>query len=726
MSKLIIIITALFAAIQISLAASVSGKIIDETGQPVPFATVQIESLSIGATADAQGFFTLENIQPGNFTIQASMLGYETIRKEISVSESGLESLSLRLASSPLELGEVKVETERTTSGVSDNRAVRTEIIQGEDLVEKSTTGNLMSALAGETGLKTRPCAMCGATGVGMQGMEASYTEVKVDGLSIYSGVGTLYGLDGISASDISSVELVKGSGSSLNGSAAIAGSMNLNTRAPAQTNSYEARMSSDQYGQSSLYLAGSGLSQKYPMRLSMNLGTEPTRIDEDSDGITDRPEYKRSNVQYLVDLPLNKSKLTLGARAYWENRFAGDLDWTTSDRGSSVLYGREILTRRQELSATWKAPKGEITQWSARGALVNHDQNSWYGVQQFNAEQKLGIAALTLNRFWNAMHSTTFEAGVHAEDYNDNLELNSQTDLQQTVPAFVAEHNWHPRANLAILLGTRTEYYKDDGVVPTPRLALAYDAGANTTLRFTAGTGYRPVNIFSLDAAAMAGFENMTLDEQLKPERSVAFSAALSQRWTTRSYTARVDANLFLTDFSSKAIIKLGDGNSVLYTNASAAFARGFELQAQWLHQNGWKTKAGFSRSQNRYYLNGMWHDSHLQYTYTADGMLGRDWKRSGISADVNANVYGSQYLPMGRGRDKSPTYVLWNTSVRKAWNNFSASFGVNNIFDWLQSDEPYYFDPVTGRISPDTALFYGPILGRTFTLSLGYNFKS
>ncbi|MBU1699227.1 MAG: TonB-dependent receptor, partial [Candidatus Eisenbacteria bacterium] len=207
MSKLIIIITALFAAIQISLAASVSGKIIDETGQPVPFATVQIESLSIGATADAQGFFTLENIQPGNFTIQASMLGYETIRKEISVSESGLESLSLRLASSPLELGEVKVETERTTSGVSDNRAVRTEIIQGEDLVEKSTTGNLMSALAGETGLKTRPCAMCGATGVGMQGMEASYTEVKVDGLSIYSGVGTLYGLDGISASDVSSVE---------------------------------------------------------------------------------------------------------------------------------------------------------------------------------------------------------------------------------------------------------------------------------------------------------------------------------------------------------------------------------------------------------------------------------------------------------------------------------------------------------------------------------------
>lgn len=726
MSKLIITLATLFAFIQFSFAASVTGKITDETGQPVPFATIQIEALSRGATADAQGGFTLDNIPPGDYTIQASMLGYDTGRKEISVTESGLESLSLRITSSPLELGEVKVETERTTSGVSDNKAVRTEVIQGEDLVEKSTTGNLMSALAGETGLKTRPCAMCGATGVGMQGMEASYTEVKVDGLSIYSGIGTLYGLDGISASDVSSVEIVKGAGSSLSGAAAIAGSMNLNTRTPTKSNAYEARMSSDQYGQSSLYLAGSGLSQKYPMRLSLNLGTEPTRIDEDGDHITDRPEYKRSNVQYLVDIPLQRSKLTLGARAYWENRFAGDVDWTTGDRGSTVLYGREIRTRRQELSATWQAPQGDITQWSARGALVNHEQDSWYGVQQFNPTQRLGIAALTLKRFWTPLHSTTFEAGVHAEDYNDNLQLNEPTDLRQTIPAFVVEHNWHPTANLKVLLGTRTEYYKDDGVVPTPRLATAWDAGANTTLRFTAGTGYRPVNIFSLDAAAMAGFENMTLDEQLKPERSVALTAALSKRWTTLNYTARVDANLFLTDFSSKAIIKLGDGNSVLYTNSSDAYARGFELQAQWLHQSGWKTKAGFSRSQNRYLLDGKWYDTNLQYSYTADGMVGRDWKRAGLSAEVVADVFGPQYLPAGRGRDKSPTYVLWNTALRKQWNYFSASFGVNNIFDWLQSDHPYYFDPVTGRISPDTALFYGPILGRTFTLSLGYNFKS
>jgi outer membrane receptor for ferrienterochelin and colicins len=485
--------------------------------------------------------------------------------------------------------------------------------------------------------------------------------------------------------------------------------------------------MSSDQYGQSSLYLAGSGLSKKFPMRLSLNLGSEPTRIDEDGDGITDRPEYQRSNLQYSVDIPLNKSKLTLGARVYMENRFAGDLDWSTADRGSNILYGREILTRRQEMSVQWKAPKGEITQWSARGALVNHEQDSWYGVQEFDATQKIGLAALTLNRFWNARHSTTFEAGVHAEDYNDNLNLNAPTDLRQTVPAFVAEHNWHPRADLAILLGNRTEYYKeDDDLVLTPRLAVAWEAGPMTSFRVTAGTGYRPVNLFSLDASTMAGFENMTLDERLKPERSVAFSASASQRWATQTYTTRVDANVFLTDFSSKAIAKLGHGNSVLYTNTSEAFSRGYELQAQWMQQDGWKSKIGFSQTQNRYLLDGKWMNAELQYSITADGMLGKEWTKPGITADVTANVFGPQFMPMGRARDESPTYVLWNTSVRKEWKYFSASFGVNNIFDWVQSDEPYYFDPISGRVSPDTALFYGPILGRTFTVSLGYSFKS
>jgi outer membrane receptor for ferrienterochelin and colicins len=726
MIKIYSTIFLIFAVTQSLLSATFSGKIINDLGKPLPMATAQIEALSLGATADADGKFKIENLQPGRYTLQISMIGYETTQAEINVLESGSQSMTFALASSPVEMGEVKVETQRTASGVADDRAMRTEIIQGEDLVEKSATGNLMTALAGETGLKTRACAMCGSCGIGMLGMEPSYTEVKVDGLSIYSGIGTLYGLDGISASDIASAEITKGAASSLNGAGAIAGSVNLSTYAPAQTNSYEARMSSDQYGQSSLYLAGSGLSKKYPMRLSLNLGSEPTRIDKDGDGITDRPEYQRSNVQYMVDIPFNRSSLSLGARAYWENRFAGDLDWSTGDRGSSVLYGREILTRRQEVSLQWKAPKGEFAQWSARGALVNHKQNSWYGVQKFDATQKIGLAALTLNRFWNIRNSTTFEAGVHAEDYNDNLELNSTTDLNQTVPAIVVEHNWHPWVNTSVLVGNRTEYYKDDNVVLTPRLAVAWDAGSTTTLRLTAGTGYRPVNLFSLDASTMAGFENMTLDEQLKPERSVAFSAAISQRWATQSYTTRVDANVFLTDFSSKAIAKLGEGNSVLYTNTSEAYSRGFELQAQWMHQDGWKSKAGFSRTENRYLLDGDWMNAELQYSYTADGSFGKEWKRSGISAEVAANVFGPQYTPEGRNRDKSPTYVLWNTSVRKDWKYFNVAFGVNNIFDWLQSDDPYYFDPISGRISPDTALFYGPILGRTFTLSLGYKFSA
>jgi outer membrane receptor for ferrienterochelin and colicins len=323
--------------------------------------------------------------------------------------------------------------------------------------------------------------------------------------------------------------------------------------------------------------------------------------------------------------------------------------------------------------------------------------------------------------------HSTTLEAGVHIEDYDDNLELNVPTDLQLTTPAFVAEHSWHPQVNWAILLGNRTEYYsKTDETVLTPRMALAWDATPMATFRLTAGTGYRPVTLFSLDASTMAGFENMILDDKLKPERSIALSLAANRRWTTQSHTTRIDVNVFYTDFSSKAIAKLGDGNSVLYANVNDAFSRGFELQTQWTDMNGWKGAAGFSRTQSRFLLHGDWMNTELQYSYTADGTLAKEWKQTGITTDVTGTVFGPQYLPEGRGRDKSPAYVIWNSSVRKQWDRFSATLGVNNIFDWTQSDNPYYFDPNTGRVNPDTALFYGPILGRTCLLSLGYTFGS
>lgn len=704
-------------------AATLRGRVVDENGEALRFANVQIESLQLGKVTDSDGRFEFQNLSAGDYPLRVSMVGYEAFEETVSVNEDDREPIVIRLQIDPMQLEGIEVEAERERAGFDDSKTIRTEVIPGTELVEDADRGTLLSALDGATGLKTRPCAMCGSCGIGMQGLESSYTEVNVDGLPVFIGLGTLYGLDGVSVGDVKRLEMVKGSSSSLYGSGAIAGAVNLVSVSPDPEGSFEARVLSDQYGQSNIFLGGSRLVGKLPMRLTLSAGTTPSRTDTNDDDVTDVPEHRRIIVGYSVEVPFDKSTLRLGARSYWEDRFAGELDWTKDDRGSESVYARDILTNRQELSLHWRRAQVGSWLWSARGALVNHEQDSWYGRQEYDARQRLGLFALTADYLWNERHATIVESGVNAEDYDDNLELASQTDLNYTVPSLVIQHRWQPHEALTLQAGNRAEYYEDDGAIFTPRATAVWNALPMTTFRVSGGLGYRPVTLFSLDIGTEAGFDNVRLADDLEPEETAALSAAVSQRLISDPYSARVDLNLFWTDFENKAIIEHDDGSDIRVSNAPDAYSRGFEVQASAQHLSGWSLKAGFSRSEVRYQTDGKWHDVELQYDYTADGSIGKQWRDQGISAELSAAGYGPQLLPEGRGKDSAARYVLWSANVRKQWARLGVSFGVDNLFDWTQSDSPYVRDPETGRLRPDAALIYGPILGRTFTLSLSYS---
>ncbi|MBM3286342.1 MAG: TonB-dependent receptor [Candidatus Eisenbacteria bacterium] len=703
-------------------AATLTGRVLDESGASLPRAIVQIEALQLGALADSSGRFAIADLPAGTYVIRVSMMGFETAIETLEALDVPGPEVVVRLSSAPVLLDAISVEGERTGSGVTDKEIVRTEVIARGDLVESADRGSLMSALDGQTGLKTRPCAMCGSCGIGMQGLEPSYTEVNVDGLPVFSGLGTLYGLDGIAAGDVERLELVKGTGSSLYGSGAIAGAVNLVSVAPEAGGALEIRASSDQHGQSSLYLGASTHPGGVPMRLSVSAGATPDRIDTNDDGVTDVPESWRTSVGASAEAPAGGGTLRLGGRAYWEDRFAGEVGWTPRDRGSSTVYGREIQTRRQEISLRWRGASDGNRLWSARGALVRHEQDSWYGTQEYAARQRLGLFMLTVEQFWSEPHTTVLEAGLSGEDYDDNLRLLAPTDLRYVVPSLVVQHSWKMGTALTVQAGNRAESYEEDGVILTPRMTAAWDISPGTTLRLSAGTGYRPVTLFSLDVATEAGFDSVQLGEDLRAEESAAVAAALARRWLSDWGSARVDLNLFYTDFRNKAVIEHAEGSDIFVSNASDAFSRGFEVQASGLHQDGWNAKLGYTRSEVRYRTVEGWRDVELQYAYTADGTVGRDWKEAGLSTKVSAVLYGPQHLPEGRGRDRAEPYALFDAAVRKRWGRLSASFGVNNVFDRTQDESPYVRDPETGRLRPDAALIYAPVLGRAFVLSLGF----
>ncbi len=688
-------------------------------------ATAMLEGTQRGAATNPKGIFTINNLEAGTYSLKISMMGYESLTMEAVVGETDTVMMHLAIPPSAVEMGEVNIEAERTKSGMDNTSTTRKEIITGVELQAKSKDGGLLSALQNKTGLRTKPCALCGSAGIGMQGLDPSYTEINVDGLPVLSGLGTLYGLDGLSVSDVKEVQVTKGSGSTLFGSGAIAGAVNLVSARPALKPTLITNFSLDNNGKSTVSASASGLTGKIPMRLSVMNSAEPQYLDKDDDGLTDTPKYRRLNLNYNIDPLLAKGSLKFGARYFTEHRYAGETNWHTGYRGDTTVYGRDIFTDRGELSGKYEFPLAGKFNGAFESAFVKHEQESWYGATNYNATQELFLAKASARGEWSKNHASVLELFFNHQDYDDNLVLPVSTDLLYNTPGATVEHTVHLDDNenaFTVQGGTKIEYWDTYGVQFIPRGSLLYRPNVATGFRLSGGAGFRPVSIFSLEEAAHAGFENVVVPEDLAPERSTAGSFAINRQWVKSNFAVTSDVSVFYTHFDDKVVLHYGEhAGQTMYDNSPEAYSLGGEIQTGLSLNSGWSFDLGGRVSKVRYFEDStkVFRNAEFQSVFTGNASLTKRFARQGITTELGAGIFGPQYLPEGRSRDKSPVFAIWNVGFSKSWKRITLSGSVNNLFDWTQPDDPYLRDE-NGRLLLDSSLIYGPQLGRTFALSL------
>ncbi|MBU1936629.1 TonB-dependent receptor, partial [bacterium] len=529
-------------------AATVRGSIHDVNNEPLLATNVFVVGTQSGASTDADGNFQISDIIPGNYTLRISLVGYKTQEEVVTVTDNQETVVDYQLDVDPIFLEEMNVRTKRDVSGMANDEPVLKEIIVAKELQEASTDGGLLTALSDQSGLTVRPCALCGSMGIGMQGLDPSYTEVNVDGLPVLSGLGTLYGLDGLSVSDVSEVQLVKGSSSSLFGSGAIAGAVNLVSAKSSENPEMRVSLSGSDTRQHTLSANLSHQLAETPFRLSASYGSEPDKVDRDDDGITDTPKYDRFNLHGTVSRYIAGGDFTFGGRFYTEQRFAGETRWTENDKGSADVYGRFIETNRREVSFGYASESASDLRFSTNAALVKHEQNSWYGTTSFDAVQNLASAKASLEKDWAPVHTTLLQGVFQYDDYNDNLNLGTPTDQLNRVPGIIAQHTWTIRNQWTLQGGGRLEHFNDYGWVWNPRGSALWQANNNLSFRLSGGTGFRRVSIFSIDKAVHAGFEHVLVPNNLEPEKSFGSSFAVNYRWIQKLYSITADVNTFYT----------------------------------------------------------------------------------------------------------------------------------------------------------------------------------
>lgn len=708
---------------------------------PVPFASIALEGQSRGTAADAQGRFVMDALPCGLVRLVVSAVGY---RKRSLMVQAAHETTVIEMEPEAKDLDEVVVTG--TMAPVSrDASPVPVEVITPA-LFRKNPGPALLDAVGMVNGVRPQlNCSVCSTGDIHINGMEGPYTLVLIDGMPIVSGLGTVYGLSGIPTGLIERVEVVKGPGSALYGSEAMGGIINVITKDPAlaprisldlMTNSWQ------EHNADVGFALGKG---RLRSLTGINAFLYDAPRDDNGDGFTDLTLQKRISIFEKLKLRRPDKRLaSLAMRVVGEDRWGGQMDWAPAFAGSDSIYGETIATRRWELIGQYQLPLQEqvMLQVSANG----HHQDSWYGTTPYDAVQRVFFGQL----YWRHRHAARHDllAGVayRSTFYDDSTPATAIGEAPQLrnnperrpLPGIFVQDEWSITDRDALLLGYRLDHDRDHGVVHSPRLAFKHAPNGRFALRANAGTGYRVVNLFTEDHAALTGTRRVVIAEDLLPERSWNASLNAVRKWTGENRSMGLDGSLFLTRFSNRILPDYDtDPDLILYRNLDGhGIAQGASLNLEARLGRGFRANAGVT-----------WMDVHtVEGTGREDQYFAPDWQGTlalsqdlphRLMVDLTGQWYGPMRLPVQPNDFRpaySPWYMLLNVQVKHRFNErFEVYGGVKNLLDFVPSDplmrpfDPFdraADDPATNPngYTFDTSYMYAPLQGRRLFLGVRF----
>ncbi|WP_242927352.1 TonB-dependent receptor [Pontibacter vulgaris] len=748
MQQLYLVLLLIFPLAVFAQQGSIKGEVRSK-GQPLPYASIGLEGTSLGATAGANGHFEMQQVPPGMYKLIVTAVGYKPFSKSITVNDGEVVSIKAELEESTSRLQEVVVTgTMRETYLLESPVAVE---IYTPKYFQKNPTPALFEALEVVNGVQPQiNCNVCGTGDIHINGMEGAYTMVLIDGMPIVSALATVYGLNSIPNSLIERVEVVKGPASTLYGSEAVAGLINVITKSPAKA----PRLAADVFYTSQKELnADFGISQRFKSAstiLSANYFRYQDRRDVNDDNFTDIPLQHR--ISLFNKWSFNRqSKRTaeLAARYYYEDRFGGELQWSPAYRGGDSIYGESVYTRRYELLGAYQLPVKENLLLSY--SFNDHLQNSAYGTTTYKGQQRVLFGQLVWDKPLGERHNLLLGTAYRYTFYDDNTPATQQSDaaagiankpVYTSLPGVFLQDEFKASTSTTLLAGLRYDYNSEHGSILTPRFNTKWSPDEHNTFRLSLGNGYRVVNLFTEDHAALTGAREVVIANALKPEKSYNASLNYQRYINLNGGYLELEGTAFYTYFTNKIVADfLTDNNKIIYDNLSGyAISKGVAMDAEVAFTFPLKINAGLTLMDvyqvekagegNKERVPQL-HAPKFSSTFAAS----YQFKSLGLTLDYTGSIKGPMYLPVQENDfrpDQSPWFTLQNLQLTKTLpGGLEVYGGVKNIFDFMPKHPLMRpFDPFDKQVTVDnpnnytfdTEYNFAPLQGRRTFIGLRY----
>ena len=706
--------------------------------QPLNGVTVYWLNTSIGTLSDNNGNYEIPLSSSSNKLV-FKFLGF----KEQVIDVNDKTFYDITMLNDDNILDEVTVNKKRKTIQKSYFKTQNIINVSSDELL-KAACCNISESFETNPSIDVNYSnAVTGVKQVKMLGLESPYLLITEENIPMIRGASQVYGLSFIPGTWVESMQITKGSGSVVNGFESISGQINVELKKPYSDTPFFVNVYSNNMGRNEVNIHGNKIiNDKLSTGLYLHANKNTSINDKNNDGFLDNPTSDAFNFfnrwQYINT---EKGLVSfLGVRFMKDEKIIGE---NTQD----MVFIREpwkgeINTNRFDSNFKFGYVNPNIPYQSLgfQMAYSNHDQDSFFGIRNYNINQNSFYSSLIYNSILGStLNKIKFGLNYSYDDFDEIVDKKDvfYNRIDKSIGGFF-EYSYDSMDAVSLVAGIRYDIHNNLGNFFTPRIHMRYQPYEKSVLRLSLGTGRKSSNIFSENQNVFATGREIKISNKsgkfygLDSEKAINYGFSFRQGFFINNREGDITFDYYVTDFDNQIVVDWETQGELSFYNLNGkSFSKSLQIDLEYqiidnvLIKSTFKNfdvkkqyDSGFKQNpltpKNRFFTN-------IEAS-TNEKENGSKWK-----FDFTYNWIGTQRLPSHTElvdfKGNSPSYSLVNSQITRVLSNkFDVYIGGENIGGYTQSN------PIIGGDDPfgadfDTSLIYAPIHGALIYVGLRFN---
>lgn len=714
--KTILLITLLSTSFLQAQKVFIEGDVINkDTQSPLIGAILFWEGTDNGSITNEKGYFKITTDSSSRVLV-VSYVGYQTQKLLITQEKQIIISLA---AKNEVDIIEIKIN--KPTTRIDFYKTINLEEISEKGLAKAACCNLSESFETNPTVDASFSDAVTGTKQIQLLGLAGPYALMTTGNIPTIKGNSAVTGLDFIPGQWLSSIQLIKGTGSVVNGNQSIAGQINAEYKDFENNEKLFVNLFRNSATRTELnVIKGLPITKSIHSALFLQADNTYSAIDNNKDGFMDNhlgPKIVAMNT-WAYKSDSSNWQLKAGLKVDYSDKEAGQLP---------EVKNRYLFKNNQKKVEVW-AKIGFVSEKKGRSTGLQ--------VLGYSDDKDLvfGNSTLTANEnhvFANWIYSDIIYSSFHTIKTGLNYAykdmFNSFSTLHygwenHLIGAFF-EYVYKPSKNFSLISGVRYDYNSNWKNVTTPRLHGRWEITTKDVLRFSGGLGTKEPNPFMENIGVFASSRNLILDSSFVQEQAWNYGINYTRKFTIKNTPVSFSTDFYRTDFIHKQLVNFDISSKEIwfYNIQNGSYSNSFMAQLITQPYKNMELNIAYRNynlqtkfNTNSFQQNPLTPVNRIFVNTNIEILKNWDW-------DFTVSWNGESRIPNTAQNEvewqlksSSDPFLVANSQIKfEPRNTWSFYLGSENLFNYQQPN------PILDAKNPfqenfDASLIWGPIFGR------------